>query len=190
MLAGKTIVLGATGGIAVHYLPELIGTLRWRHLVNVRVIMTEAATRFITPLTLETASGNPVSVDMFQATREWPVVHIQLARLADLVLVAPATANTIGKVALGLADNLLTAVVMATTAPVVFAPAMNDRMWANPIVRENVAKLKRLGYHFVGPEKGLLATGDIGLGRMANLNAIIRKLIEVAKEHDEEEKEE
>ncbi len=182
MLAGKTVLLGASGGIAVHYLPELIGILRQRHMVAVQVVMTEAATRFTTPLTLQTASGGPVAVGMFEADRLWPVAHVNLARLADIVLVAPATANTIGKVACGLADNLLTAVIMATRAPVVFAPAMNPQMWANPIVQGNIGRLRELGYHFVEPRVGALATGEQGMGCMAAVNTIVSKLVEVARE--------
>jgi phosphopantothenoylcysteine decarboxylase/phosphopantothenate--cysteine ligase len=182
VLAGKTVILGVTGGIAVHYVPELIGVLRQRHMVAVWVVMTEAATRFIAPLTLETASGNPVAVDLFEAAGRWPVAHVNLARLADIVLVAPATANTIGKVACGLADNLLTAIIMATRAPVAFAPAMNPQMWANPIVQGNIGRLRELGYHFVEPRVGVLATGEQGMGCMAQVNVIVTRLIEVARE--------
>jgi len=182
VLAGKTVVVGVTGGIAVHYLPELIGILRHRYMVTVRVVMTEAATRFIAPLTLQTAAGNPVAVDLFEAAGRWPVAHVTLARLADVVLVAPATANTIGKVACGLADNLLTAIIVATRAPVVFAPAMNPQMWANPIVQDNVARLRERGYHFVAPRVGVLATGEQGMGCLAGVNAIVTRLIEVAGE--------
>ncbi len=182
MLAGKTVILGVSGGIAVHYVPELIGVLRQRHMVAVRVVMTEAATRFIAPLTFETASGNPVAVGLFEAAGRWPVAHTNLARLADIVLVAPATANTIGKVACGLADNLLTAIIMATRAPVAFAPAMNPQMWANPIVQGNIGRLRELGYHFVEPRVGVLATGEQGMGCMAQVNVIVTRLIEVARE--------
>jgi phosphopantothenoylcysteine decarboxylase/phosphopantothenate--cysteine ligase len=182
VLAGKTVVLGVSGGIAVHYVPELIGVLRQRHMVAVRVVMTEAATRFLAPLTLETASGNPVAVGLFEAAGRWPVAHTNLARLADIVLVAPATANTIGKVACGLADNLLTAIIMATRAPVAFAPAMNPQMWANPIVQGNIGRLREMGYHFVEPRVGVLATGEQGMGCMAQVNVIVTRLIEVARE--------
>lgn len=182
VLVGKTVLVGVTGGVAAHYVPGLIGQLRWRHMVAVWVVMTEAATHFITPLMLETASGNPVAVDMFERDRRWPVAHVNLARLADIVLVAPATANTIGKVACGLADNLLTAIIMATRAPVVFAPAMNPQMWTNPIVQGNIGRLRELGYHFVEPRVGVLATGEQGMGCMAEVNVIVARLIEVAGE--------
>ena len=180
MLIGKTVLVGVTGSVAAHYIPELIGQLRWRHMADVWAVMTEAATRFISPLTLETASGNPVALDMFERDRRWPVAHVNLARLADMVLVAPATANTIGKVAGGIADNLLTAIIMATRAPVVFAPAMNPQMWTNPIVQGNIGRLQELGYHFVEPRVGVLATGEQGMGCLAEVNVIVARLIELA----------
>lgn len=181
MLAGKTVLIGVTGGVAAHYIPELIGQLRWRYMANVQVVMTSAATRFITPLTLEVASGNPVYADLWEAAQRAPLLHVQLARLADLVLVAPATADIIGKIAHGLADDLVTLTVLATRAPVVLAPAMHEAMWAKAVVQENVAKLKERGYHFVGPERGISSTGEMAEGRMAGIGAIIAKLIEVAE---------
>jgi len=181
MLAGKTVLIGVTGGVTAHYIPELIGQLRWRHLANVQVIMTPAAARFITPLTLEMASGNPVWSDLWAAADQSPVAHIQLARLADLVLIAPATADIMSKIAHGSADDLVSLTVMATRAPVLFAPAMHETMWTNPIVQENVARLKGFGYYFVGPERGISSTGEVGEGRMANIGAIISKLAEVSE---------
>ncbi len=182
MLAGKTVLIGVTGGVAAHYIPELIGQLRWRHLVNVQVVMTQAATRFITPLTLEVASGSPVYADLWEAAQRAPVIHVQLARLADLVLVAPATADILAKMAHGLADDLVTLTVLATRAPVVLVPAMHETMWTKTVVQENVAKLKERGHHFVGPERGISATGEMGEGRMASIGAMISKLIEVSEE--------
>lgn len=181
MLAGKTVLIGVTGGVAAHYIPELIGQLRWRHMVNVQVMMTPAATRFITPLTLKVASDRPVYADLWAAAQRAPVIHVQLARLADLVLIAPATADILAKLAHGLADDLVTLTVLATQAPVILAPAMHEEMWTKAVVQENVAKLKERGYHFVGPERGLSATGEITEGRMANIGAIISKLVEVSK---------
>jgi len=180
MLAGKTVVIGLTGGVAAHYIPELIGQLRWRHTVSVQVIMTPAATRFITPLTLGVASGNPVYADLWEAAQRAPVIHVRLARLADLVLVAPATADILAKLAHGLGDDLVTLTVLATQAPVVLAPAMHEEMWTKAVVKENVARLKERGYHFVGPERGISSTGEVAEGRMAGIRAIITKLIEVA----------
>lgn len=182
MLAGKTVLVGVTGGVAAHYVPELIGQLRWRHLSNVQVVMTPAATRFITPLTLEVASGNPVYADLWEATQRAAVIHVQLARLADLILVAPATADILARLANGLADDLVSLTVLAARAPVVLAPAMHEVMWNQAVVQENVTRLKERGYHFVGPERGLSATGEVSEGRIASIGAIISKLIEVSEE--------
>ncbi len=179
MLAGKTILIGVTGGVAAHYIPELIGQLRWRHMANVQVIMTPAATRFITPLTLQVASGTPVYTDLWQAAERTPLIHIQLATLAELVLIAPATANILARLAHGLGDGLVALTVLATDAPVVLAPAMHQSMWSKAVVQDNVARLKDRGYHFVGPERGLSARGEIAEGRMASIGAIIAQLIEV-----------
>jgi len=181
VLAGKTVLIGVTGGVAAHYIPELIGQLRWRHLTNVQVVMTPAATRFITPLTLEVASGSPVYADLWEAAQRAPVIHVQLARLADLILVAPATANILAKLAHGLADDLVTLTVLASRAPVVLAPAMHETMWTQTVVQENMARLKGRGYHFVGPERGISSTGEVAEGRMASIGAMISKLIEVAR---------
>lgn len=182
MLAGKTVLIGVTGGVAAHYIPELIGQLRWRHLTDVQVVMTPAATRFITPLTLEVASGSPVYADLWEAAQRAPVIHVQLARLADLVLVAPATADILAKLAYGLADDLVTLTVLASRVPVVLAPAMHETMWTQTVVQENVARLKVRGYHFVGPERGISSTGEVAEGRMATIGAMISKLIEVSEE--------
>ncbi len=181
VLAGKTVLIGVTGGVAAHYIPELIGQLRWRHLTNVQVVMTPAATRFITPLTLEVASGNPVYADLWTAAQRAPLIHVQLARLTDVVLIAPATADILAKLAHGLADDLVTLTVLVTRAPVILAPAMHEEMWAKPIVQENVARLRAQGYHFVGPERGISSTGEVADGRMASIGAIIGRLIEVAE---------
>jgi len=184
MLAGKTIVLGVSGGIAAYQAIEITGQLRNR-LADVYVIMTNAASKFITPLSLETVSLHPVVLDMFAELKYWNIPHISLAQRADLFLIAPATANIIGKIAHGIADDMLTTTVMATKAPVVIAPAMNENMWANAIVQGNVEKLKTLGYQFVGPEYGPMACGGEGWGRLAKIEAIISKLIKVSDEIDE-----
>ena len=162
------MILGVTGGIAAYKSAELVRLLvKQGH--EVRCIMTEHAQRFITPLTLQTLSGNPVYCDMFalQENPQWQVEHIGLARWADCFLIAPATANFIGKVAQGLADDLLSTCVLATAAPVYFAPAMNDQMYANALVQRNMAMLKEAGYHMIEPEEGQLACGTSGKGRMA-----------------------
>jgi len=176
MLAAKTIIVGITGGVAVHYLPELIGQLRFRHLAMVYAVMTPAATRFISPLMIATATGTPVSTDIFVDAERDPLAHIHLAHMADLVLVAPATFDFIGKVAAGLADDSLSLFLAATPAPVLLAPAMHDTMWAKPILQRNVATLKEMGYRFVEPEIGLQASGDMGEGRMASIPNILAAL--------------
>jgi len=184
VLAGKHILLGVTGGIAAYQAADLIGIFRAR-MADTRVIMTEAATRFITPLTLETISGHRVTVGMFADGDHSRVEHIALARFADLGVVAPATGNFIGKIACGIADDMLTTTVMAMKAPVIICPAMNENMWLNPIVQENVRKLKAYGYPFVDPEYGEMACGGKGWGRLARLDAILRTVIDVARELDE-----
>ena len=163
------IIVGVTGGIAAYKAAELVRLLvKQGH--EVRCIMTAAARQFITPLTLQTLSGNPVYTDLFAMPEnpEWQVEHIGLARWAQCVLIAPATADFIGKVAHGLADDLLSTCVMATTAPVYFAPAMNDQMYANPLVQRNIALLWAAGYGFVDPVDGQLACGTSGTGKMAS----------------------
>ena len=168
----KNIVVGVCGSIAAFKVPSVIRKLQdngW----NVKVIMTESATKFITPLTFETISKNPVYVDMFKRDAQWEISHISLSNFGKILLVIPATANIIGKVASGIADDLLSSTIMAFSGKVIFAPAMNVRMWENPVVQENVAKLKRLGNVFVGPEKGKLADGTEGTGRLAEIEKIV-----------------
>lgn len=174
-LKGKTIVLGVTGGIAAYWAAEIIGVLKNRE-VDVHVLMTRNATKFIGPLTLETISGNKVRSDLFELSGEPEISHISYAKRADLILVAPATANLIGKIANGLADDMVSTMIIATEALVVICPAMNDKMWANKIVQENVKKLKKYGYYFVDPEYGEMACGGMGLGRLACIESIIGKL--------------
>lgn len=183
MLKGKTIVLGVTGGIAAYKAADIVSRLKKLN-ANVEVIMTEAATEFVTPLTFQTLSNNQLHRKMFNEITNYDVEHISLAKKADLVLIAPATANTIGKIANGIADNLLTTVVMATTAKVVFAPAMNTNMYRNPIVQENIEKLQRLGYEFIKPASGLLACGDYGEGKMAEPKDIVEYVLSCFVEKD------
>lgn len=178
------VIVGVTGGIAAYKAAELVSLLgKQGH--EVRCIMTSAAQQFITPLTLQTLSGNPVYTDMFhpQDNMEWQVEHIGLARWADCVLVVPATADFIGKVAHGLADDFLSTCVMATAAPVIFAPAMNDQMYANPIVQRNIATLREAGYRFVDPVEGNLACGTSGKGKMASPGEIAA-VLETLREQD------
>ncbi|MDZ7263910.1 MAG: bifunctional phosphopantothenoylcysteine decarboxylase/phosphopantothenate--cysteine ligase CoaBC [candidate division KSB1 bacterium] len=175
MFAQKKILLGITGGIAAYKSCELIRELKRQH-AEIRVVLTAAARQFVTPLTLATLAENPVLGEMFGEEYATTTIHIEAARWADVVLICPATANTIGKIANGLADNLLTTLIMATTAPVVFCPAMNKEMIGNPLYLSNVEKLQQLGYHFVAAGEGELACGEFGIGRLADTHRIINKL--------------
>src|SRR5580693_9418192 len=166
VLQGRRIVLGITGGIAAYKAAELCRLLV-KAGATVRVVMTEAATRFITPLTLQTLSGAPVSRELFDLGSEAEIGHIQLADEADLLIVAPATADAIARLAAGMANDLLTAVVLATRAPVLLAPAMNVNMWENPLTQANLARLLGIArISSVGPDQGPLACGWIGAGRL------------------------
>ena len=175
MLKDKNIVLGVTGGIAAYKACEIVSGLR-RQGANVYVIMTKNATEFITPLTFMTLSKNKVVVDTFEIPDSYDVEHISLAKKADLFLVAPATANIIGKVANGIADDMLSTTIMATTSKVVFAPAMNNAMYKNKIVQENINKLKKYGYYFIDPAEGMLACNTKGIGRLEEPKIIIEKI--------------
>ncbi len=172
MLKNKKIILGITGGIAAYKAAELTRTLVKKGAL-VKVIMTRNAREFITPLTMQTLSNNPVYTEMFALVENSGIGHISLADFAELVIIAPATANIIGKVAGGLADDLLSTTVMATRAPVIFCPAMNTNMYANEIVRANIVKLAYEGYHFVEPASGELACGTWGSGRLAEIEDIV-----------------
>lgn len=178
MLKGKCIVLGVTGGIAVYKSVELC-RMFVKAGATVRVIMTASAQQFVTALTFQTVSCNPVYFDLFDATGRYNVEHIGLANEADLFVIMPATANCIGKIASGLADDLLTTTVMATCSPVLLAPAMNVNMYENPITRENIRKLAGLGYTMVGPDEGELACGDAGRGRMAPVQEIFSASVSI-----------
>jgi phosphopantothenoylcysteine decarboxylase / phosphopantothenate---cysteine ligase len=175
MLKGKKIVLGVTGGIAAYKAAELVRELV-RSGAEVFVVMTRGAQEFITPLTLQTLSGNKVAAELFSLVEESEIGHISLADRADILVIAPATANIIGKIAGGIADDMLSTVVMATQAPVLLAPAMNVHMWENPITQENIQKLRARGYHFIDPEAGELACGYEGKGRLAELPAIVEEV--------------
>lgn len=187
MLKDKTIILGVTGGIAVYKAADLVSKLTKQH-ANVEVIMTDAAGEFVNPLTFQTMSNNPVHTSMFNKIDKFDVEHISLAKKADMILVAPATANTIGKIANGLADNLLTTVIMASHAKIVFAPAMNTEMYYNSLYQENMEKLKKLGYEFLQPGVGLLACGDYGAGKMAEPSEIVDYVIDAFVEKDLKDK--
>ena len=167
-LAGKTVVLGVTGGIAAYKAAELCRLLV-KAGAQVRVVMTKAACQFITPLTMQALSGHEVASDLFATVPEGGIGHIELASRADILIIAPATADAIARFAAGMADDLLAAVVLATRAPILLAPAMNTNMWENPITQDNLARLCRLGrVTSVGPDAGDLACGWVGAGRMVN----------------------
>ena len=169
------IVLGVSGGIACYKAVELVRLLV-KDGLSVQVIMTRGAMEFVTPLTFQTLSSNPVATDTFSLTQESQIGHINLADAAELFVIAPATANIIGKIANGIADDLLTTVVMATQAPLLLAPAMNIHMYANPIVQENLRKLSRVGYHLLEPAEGFLACGYEGKGRLPEPEKIAEEI--------------
>lgn len=177
-LEGKTVVLGVTGSIAAYKAPTLARRLQSEG-ADVIVVMTHAGTKLVDPLTFRSLTRKPVLVDMFSPSTDWQIEHISLAEQADLFLIAPATANTIGKIANGIADNLLTCAVMATKAPVLIAPAMNVNMYENPIVQQNIEKLEQLGYTFIGPKIGKLATGIEGKGPLADADDIVARVEEL-----------
>lgn len=183
MLRDKTIVLGVCGGIAAYKAIELMRLLT-KAGADVHVIMTRAAQEFVTPLTFQTLSSNPVHTELFNLIAEREIGHISLADRADLFIIAPATANVIGKVASGIADDMLTTTVMATKSPVLFAPAMNVNMFTNPIYRENEEKLRRLGYLFEAPVSGSLACGWEGEGKLAAPEAIFEGAVVALTEKD------
>jgi phosphopantothenoylcysteine decarboxylase/phosphopantothenate--cysteine ligase len=179
----RMVVLGVTGGIACYKAVELVRLLV-KNGFNVRVIMTRGATEFVTPLTFQTLSGNPVATEIFNLTQESEIGHINLADSADLFVIAPATANVIGKLASGIADDLLTTVLMATQAPVLLAPAMNIHMYANVIVQENLRKLRRVGYHIMDPAEGYLACGYEGKGRLPDPEKISDEIERLLRKKD------
>jgi len=164
-LFNRNVLLGVTGGIAAYKSAELIRQLQEQG-ANVRVIMTQGAMEFITPLTLQALSGNPVHTQLLDAEAEQGMGHIELARWADLLLIAPATADVLARLVAGRADDLLTTAALATAAPLLVAPAMNQQMWLDPATTDNIATLSRRGVHLVGPASGEQACGDIGPGRM------------------------
>ena len=165
MLRGKTAVLAVTGSIAAYKIPNLVRMLTKLHC-NVQVLMTQNATQFINPVTFETLTGNKCLIDTFDRNFQYSVEHVALAKQADVVMVAPASANVIGKIANGIADDMLTTTVMACPCKKIISPAMNHNMYHNPIVQDNIKKLKSFGYEIAEPDTGRLANGDIGDGRM------------------------
>lgn len=176
IMNNKKVLLGVSGGIAVYKALDVISRLKKKG-IEVKVIMTKSAAEFVTPLSFQSLSENPVVIDMFDEPKAWEIQHISLAKWADLVVVVPATANIIGKVANGIADDMLSTTIMATKAEVIFCPAMNTNMYENKIVQKNMAILKDLGYGFINPASGRLACGDIGRGKLENTEIIAEKII-------------
>ena len=183
MLHNKTIVIGVTGGIAAYKACDVVSKLRKRG-ASVYVIMTEAASKFVAPLTFQTLSNHFVVSDMFAEQKTWEVEHISLAKKADLMVIVPATADIIGKLAAGIADDMLTTTAMACRAPVMLAPAMNTGMYHNPIVQENIRKLTTLGYPVIEPVCGMLACGDEGEGKLADVDTIVEVITSFAIPQD------
>lgn len=177
-MKGKEIILGVTGSIAAYKAAEIVSRMV-QEGARVTVVMTESATKLVAPLTFQTLSGRPVLTDMFNPPLSSEISHIALTEKADLVLVAPATANFIGKVSAGIADNELTSLMLAVRCPVIVAPAMNERMYDNVIVRGNIARLKKLGYLFIEPESGFLACRTVGVGRLASIETILAAVAKV-----------
>ena len=175
-LADKRVLLGISGGIAAYKSAELTRRLRDQG-ATVRVVMTPAATEFITPLTLQALSGNPVHTDLLDHGAEAAMGHIELARWADMIVIAPATANFIARLSNGLADDLLSALCLATTAPLLVAPAMNQQMWQNPATQENIARLQDRGITLLGPASGAQACGETGPGRLLEPDEIVPAII-------------
>jgi phosphopantothenoylcysteine decarboxylase / phosphopantothenate---cysteine ligase len=188
MFSNKNIVLGVCGGIAAYKACELTSRLKKLN-ANIDVIMTKSAAEFVTQLTFQSLSLNEVIIDMFEKPKYWEIEHISLAKKADMIVIAPATANIIGKLASGIADDMLTTTVMASKAIKLIAPAMNTNMYENMIVQKNIETLKQLGYYFIEPAVGRLACGDIGKGKMAEPELIEDKIKELLlKEQDLEGK--
>ncbi len=177
MLSGKIVVVGVCGGIAAYKSADLISKLKKLN-AEVHVIMTASAEEFIKPLTFQSLSQNYVTRDMFGEPKTWDIEHISLAKKADIIVVIPATANIIGKVANGIADDSLTSTIMAAKCPVIFAPAMNTNMYSNPIVQKNIGVLKSYNYKFVDPQCGRLACGDVGTGKLADTDDILDYIID------------
>lgn len=174
-MKNKQVVLGVTASIAVYKACDIVRKLKSRGY-SVTVVMTEEARVFIKPFLFESLSGNPAYCGLFEGPRAWEIEHVSLAEKADVVLIAPATANIIGKLATGIFDDLLTCLVCATKAPVVICPAMNDNMYSHPAVQENIKKLQKRGVTFVEPVKGKLACGKEGVGCLADVEAIVKEV--------------
>ncbi|MDD2751523.1 MAG: flavoprotein [Candidatus Omnitrophica bacterium] len=172
---GKQIILGVTASIAIYKACDLISRLKDQHIATT-VVMTRESEELIKPIVFQSLSGNKVYRGLFDLPEAWEIEHVALAEKADLVLIAPATANIIAKVAAGICDDLLTCIVSATKAPVLIAPAMNENMYQNKITQENIRRLKSLGYKFIEPKRGRLACGKTGIGCLAEVEEIVRQV--------------
>ena len=172
----KEVILGVTGSIAAYKACEIINQLK-RRKINVTVVMTKEAQEFITPLTLQTLSENRVICDLFSLPENVSPLHVSLAKRCDLVLIAPASANIIAKLACGTADDVLSCLCLSTRAPILICPAMNENMFEHKITQENIARLKKTGYYFLGPVKGHLVCGDRGVGHLAKPEDIVREAL-------------
>ena len=175
MTKNKNIILGVTASIAIYKSCDLIRRLKERGF-QVTVVMTDEAEELIKPIVFQSLSGNKVYRGLFDSLKAWEIEHVSLADKADLVLIAPATANIIAKIASGICDDLLTCIILATKAAVLLCPAMNENMYLNKTTQENIKKLKRLGYKFVGPDRGRLANGKIGIGHLASVEDIVKEV--------------
>jgi len=180
-LKARELIVAVCGGIAAYKVADVVSKLVQLG-AGVTVVMTADAQKFIAPLTFQALSGRPVRTDIFNLVDSSDPQHISLTEHADLMLVAPATNNTIAKIAAGLTDDLVSLMVCAAACPVVFAPAMNNRMWENPIAQQNVAKLNGLGYRFIGPEPGWLACRNVGLGRLTEPETIVDEVVKILAE--------
>ena len=172
----QQVVIGVTGSIACYKACDLVSLLRKEISLSVQVVMTQEATRFVSPMTFQALSGTKVYSDLFECPEEWDLLHTSLSGQTDLVAVYPATTNVIGKLANGICDDLLTCLVFATKAPVILAPAMNKAMYEHPVTQQNMASLKRVGYQFVGPVEGTLACRQVGMGHVAEVEEMAKAI--------------
>ena len=184
MLKNKTVLLGVTGSIAAYKIANLASALKKLH-ADVHVLMTRNATNFINPITFESLTGNKCLVDTFDRNFQFQVEHVSIAKKADVVMIAPASANVIGKIAHGIADDMLTTTVMACKCPIYISPAMNTNMYENPILQDNMKILEKYGYHIITPASGYLACGDTGAGKMPEPETLLQYIVqEIAFEKD------
>ena len=181
MLQGKTVLLGVTGSIAAYKAAALASALKKQHC-NVHVVLTEHAAQFITPITFETLTGNKCLIDTFDRNFTFQVEHISLAKAADLIIIAPATANIIAKLAAGIADDMLTTTILAASCPILLAPAMNTAMYENPVTQRNLQTLRQFHYEIIEPDSGLLACNDVGKGKMPE-PAVLEQHVQIGRAH-------